>query len=83
MLGLKKRKPAAAFFALGKHPAFNDYFSLNEPSTLSEAMTLWIEKGVQEKKKVKKRLTKADVQLMVPFIPTDSGCRPDAGRNWP
>ena len=56
MLGLTKRKPAAAFFALGKHPAFNDYFSLNEPSTLSEAMTLWIEKGVQEKEKKRKTL---------------------------
>ncbi len=56
MLGLKNRKPAAAFFALGKHPAFNDYFSLNEPSTLSEAMTLWIETGVQEKEKNRKML---------------------------
>lgn len=47
MLGIGKLKTNVEFSAHGKHPAFNDYFSLNIDSPLASALSSWVEKGVK------------------------------------
>jgi type VI secretion system ImpM family protein len=47
MLGIGKLKTNVEFSAHGKHPAFNDYFSLNIDSPLASALSSWVEKGAK------------------------------------
>ena len=49
MLGLGRPKSTIEFSAYGKHPAFNDYFSLNIDSPLANALSAWAEKGTKLK----------------------------------
>ncbi len=45
MLGIGKKKTNFQVAAHGKHPAFNDYFSLNIDFPMAEALVNWMEKG--------------------------------------
>lgn len=49
MLGLGRSKSSVEFSAHGKHPAFNDYFSLNIDSPMANALSAWAERGTKLK----------------------------------
>ena len=50
MLGIGKNKKKIQVAAHGKHPAFNDYFSLNMDFPMASALASWVEKGTGLKK---------------------------------
>ena len=47
MLGIGSSKPNFELVAHGKHPAFDDYFSLNTDSPLAKALSAWVENGAK------------------------------------
>ena len=47
MLGIGKPKTNFELAAYGKHPAFNDFFSINTDSPLTRALSAWVEKGAK------------------------------------
>ncbi|WP_022665661.1 TagF domain-containing protein [Desulfospira joergensenii] len=51
MLGIKKQTGGFQVSASGKHPAFNDYFSVNVESPLAIALASWVENGMAAKGK--------------------------------
>jgi len=50
MLGIGKQKPGFQVAVHGKHPGFDDYFTLNMDSPLACALVNWVEKGTELKK---------------------------------
>jgi type VI secretion system protein VasJ len=50
MLGIGKKRKNFQVAAHGKHPAFNDYFSLNMDFPMASALVNWVEKGTGLKK---------------------------------
>ncbi len=47
MLGIGKQKTGLEVSAYGKHPAFDDYFSVNMNTPLANALSAWIENGIK------------------------------------
>jgi len=47
MLGIGKQKTGLYVSAYGKHPAFDDYFSVNMNTPLANALSAWIENGIK------------------------------------
>jgi type VI secretion system protein VasJ len=47
MLGIGKQKTGIEVSAYGKHPAFDDYFSVNMEPPLANALSSWIESGIK------------------------------------
>lgn len=47
MLGIGKQKTGLNLSAYGKHPAFDDYFSVNMNTPLANALSVWIENGTK------------------------------------
>lgn len=47
MLGIGKQKTDLSVSAYGKHPAFDDYFSVNMNTPLANALSAWIENGIK------------------------------------
>jgi len=47
MLGIGKEKSLPRISAYGKHPAFDDYFSVNMGSQLATALSSWVERGAE------------------------------------
>ncbi len=50
MLGIGKEKSVPQISAYGKHPAFDDYFSMNIDSPLAKALSSWVERGAEQGK---------------------------------
>ncbi|MCP4717878.1 MAG: type VI secretion system-associated protein TagF [Desulfobacteraceae bacterium] len=46
MLGIGKQKAGIEVSAYGKHPAFDDYFSINMEPPLANALSSWVENGM-------------------------------------
>ncbi len=47
MLGIGKQKTCIEVSAYGKHPAFDDYFSVNMNTPLANALSAWVESGMK------------------------------------
>jgi type VI secretion system protein VasJ len=47
MLGIGKQKTRLEVSAYGKHPAFDDYLSVNMNTPLANALSAWIENGIK------------------------------------
>jgi type VI secretion system protein ImpM len=47
MLGIGKQKKGIVVSAYGKHPAFDDYFSINMEPPLATALSSWVETGMK------------------------------------
>jgi type VI secretion system protein VasJ len=47
MLGIGRAKTGIEFSALGKHPAFDDFFNLNIGSPLAAALSSWVKNGAK------------------------------------
>ncbi len=47
MLGIGKQKTGLDVSAYGKHPAFDDYFSVNMNTPLANALSSWVENGMK------------------------------------
>lgn len=68
MLGLGKQKAGLEVSAYGKHPAFDDYFSVNMESPLANALSSWIESAMKSGGTADKRKKIRSFRFWVPGI---------------